>query len=116
MPTQRPARRAIKRPSNARARKPNATPANDPITPPLLRKIKGLVSRNAHTEAVVVLAKALGDKRDVKVLEAIQTVSEYAGETPYALISIRLGILRALIDRARRVSTPEAAETLYRLF
>lgn len=107
-----PSRSTAKR----KARKRNPASARGPVTPALTRKIAGLTARNHHTEAVLELAKALGDRRAKDALEAIRTVSEYASETPYDLMSIRLRIQKDLLRRAHALASPSAVEALYRAF
>lgn len=92
------------------ARMPRTT--RNPITPALIRRIAGLTDENATTQAGVVLAEALGDKLAQKTLKAIETVSVYAGETPYDLVSIRLRILRTLWRRAQDVAPPATVNAL----
>ncbi len=102
--------------SKREARKRNSASKRNPVTPAVARKIAALTARNRHTEAVLELAKALGDRRAKGALEAIRTVSEYAGETPYDLMSIRLRIQKDLLLKAHAVAPPSAVDALYRAF
>lgn len=106
-------RKATQRHSSARKRNQRD---EGPITSSLIRKIKRLTNDNHATEAVLTLAKALGKRVEIKVLESIKTISDYENSTPYDLIMLRLKMLRSLLADAEHLTTPEQANWLYRAF
>lgn len=85
-------------------RKP-AVPAS-PITPALIARIAKFTQQNAHTDAVMALAKALGpgSAKELKVLEAIDVLHAWQGGITKELQANRSIILSTLLSRAMRVT------------
>jgi hypothetical protein len=86
------------------SRKPAAP--TSPITPALIARIRKFTDQNAHTDAVMALAKALGpgSAKELKVLEAIDVLHAWQGHITKEMQTSRNIILTTLLSRAMRVT------------
>jgi len=86
------------------------------VTPQVVAAIAAATDRNDHTGSVMLLAKALGDKKSVKLLEAIKLLHEHIGHIPDDLMMIRSHIGENLMGKAQKALSPEEYTQLARAF
>ena len=82
----------------------------------LVSQIEKLTDRNNHNGAALLLAKALGNRKYIKVLESIDVVSNFAGSLPRDLRDIRYGMLQQMWKDATRKFGPEIGHQIYMAF
>ena len=68
----------------------------------VIREINTLTERNQATDAVIVLARALGMHSEVTALYALKALHAYLQEMPLGLIEIRPDIRKKGLASARR--------------
>lgn len=61
-------------------------------------KLTKLTDSNAHTEAVVELAKFVGDKKWIQIAQAIETIHDAEGSIPVAIVKYRTEITDRLLN------------------
>lgn len=61
-------------------------------------KLTKLTDNNAHTEAVIELAKFVGDKKWIKITQAIEAIHDAEGSLPIELSKYRTEITTRLIN------------------
>lgn len=61
-------------------------------------KLTKLTDSNAHTEAAVELAKFVGDKKWIKITQAIEAIHDAEGSIPVELSKYRTEIVTRLIN------------------
>ena len=82
----------------------------------LVEEISDLTERNDHTEALVVLAKALNERKTLKALEAIAVIGDFLRYVPGDLVKVKNGIRSSLIDEAKRKFGPDIGQQIYMSF
>jgi len=83
----------------------------------VIGEIADLTDHNDHNQALVVLAKALGDKRAQTLMEHIQAISDEVRHTPQGLIQVRMHyVSKPLMDMAKRKMSPEDYEAVHAAF
>jgi hypothetical protein len=81
-----------------------------------LSSLKRLTNNNAHTEAYIMGAKALGRTDLVKKLEAVKATQDQNGYLPYAQSQIRYGLYQEMLAAAKQQLSPMAYEKFYGCF
>lgn len=81
-----------------------------------ITRIRDLTAHNHHTEAVVLLARALGSKSMLQKALAIQRIHERHGYLPHDAYDRRYKLLRALLAQAKRRTDAKTYQALYAAF
>jgi len=77
------------------------------ITDAEVRQINNMTDRNDHTGAARALAKALGRKRDEKILIHMEALRDLYGYMPHQLDEMKREITKGMYDEARRITMPD---------
>ena len=84
--------------------------------PPDVRAIQRMTARNDHNGAALELAKALGERRLVKALEAIRVIIDFNQGIPRDLNDMQYKMLKYMLREARRKWGDEVGEAIYQAF
>ena len=79
---------------------------------PLIADIEKYTDRNDHTNAVLTLAKFLGQTKYVKLIEAIQIIHRLEGSIPSEISKYRSILLKDLIEKFKSKYGQDAASKL----
>jgi hypothetical protein len=88
----------------------------NPVTLATIREIDRFTEINAHTEALVVLARALDFKRAAKVLKHIAGIHDILGYLPEGVNEYRSQIRKELLELARQEIDADLYQKLRRSF
>ena len=69
--------------------------------------INKMTDQNDHTGAARALAKALGRKRDEKILTHMEALRDLYGHMPHQLDEMKREITKGMYDEARRITMPD---------
>lgn len=86
------------------------------VTLATIQKIAELTEHNAHTEALIVLAKALAFDRMAKVLKHVAGIQDTAGYLPEEIRQYRSKIQKELLELARQEIDLDIYQKLRRSF
>ena len=76
-------------------------------------KIASLTNSNQHTEALVLLAKHIRDKKSAEVLESIIVIRNYRGHLDQNLSTIVRGIYKELLAKAKKTLRSDEYEEIH---
>jgi len=79
-------------------------------------KMARLTDRNMHTEAAILLAETLGDRKYLEVLKAIKVIADFRRHLPRDLGEIRYNMLKDMWDDARDKWGDEIGQKVYDAF
>lgn len=81
--------------------KGSTTAAKGGLTPEVIKQIAEMTDNNHHGGAVAALAKALGNKDKIKIMDHIMGIHDILKHMPYGLIQVRSEIRDSLLKEAK---------------
>lgn len=82
----------------------------------ILKKLERMTDQNAHTEAVVLLAKVVGNRKYLGAAEGIMKIHESLGSMDYDVSKFRSNLLEWILQDAERVFGKDVADKLHGAF
>jgi len=86
------------------------------LDPKIIKKLERMTDQNAHTEAVVLLAKVVGNRKYLGAAEGIMKIHESLGSMDYDVSKFRSNLLEWILEDAERKFGKEIALQLHGAF
>lgn len=81
-----------------------------------VKKIMSLTDKNQHTEAIIELAKDLGDRPALEILKGIEMIHNAEGSIPTDIQKYRDKVLNSLLEKAKKRFDKEYYEAIKKAF